>query len=55
MFTAIRPRYLFLKSFKNTERKQAKQSIGYFGFRAFGIQIKNKLEGDAVVMDVSLS
>lgn len=50
MFTAIRSSYLYLESMKNAALDYEKE----WGF-SFVHSDKNKLEGNAVVMDVGLS
>ena len=50
MFTAIRSSYLYLESLKNAALDYEKE----WGF-SFVYSDKNKLEGNAVVMDVGLS
>ena len=50
MFTAIRSRYLYLESVKKCSTRDEKEG----GF-SFVYSDKNKLEGNAVVMDVGLS
>lgn len=50
MFTAIRSSYLYLESLKNAALDYEKE----WGF-SFVYSDKNKLEGNAVVMDVDLS
>ena len=50
MFTAIRSSYLYLESLKNASLDYEKE----WGF-SFVYSDKNKLEGNAVVMDVGLS
>ena len=50
MFTAIRLSYLYLESLKNAVLDYEKE----WGF-SFVYSDKNKLEGNAVVMDVGLS
>ena len=50
MFTAIRSSYLYLESLKKCSTRYEKE----WGF-SFVYSVKNKLEGNAVVMDVDLS